>query len=154
MSNMLPIPPVPVNEPVLGYAPGSPERAELKAPADLAGAAVKPGGTEFVAACADGTVRMWQIGQQVRAAAIGAHQGGVAPGQQAGGGGKVGQEGFEGRDDVVQVLVNVGVVEFHRGHAEHLLFADELGDATLRDAALVVAIRRLSEVILQRDIWM
>jgi len=31
MSNMLPIPPVPVNEPVLGYAPGSPERAELKA---------------------------------------------------------------------------------------------------------------------------
>jgi 1-pyrroline-5-carboxylate dehydrogenase len=28
---MLPIPPVPVNEPVLAYAPGSPERAELKA---------------------------------------------------------------------------------------------------------------------------
>ncbi len=31
MSNMLPIPPVPENEPILGYQPGSPERAELKA---------------------------------------------------------------------------------------------------------------------------
>jgi 1-pyrroline-5-carboxylate dehydrogenase len=31
MSNMMPIPPVPMNEPVLGYLPGSPERAELKA---------------------------------------------------------------------------------------------------------------------------
>ena len=31
MSNMLPMPPVPFNEPVLGFQPGSPERAELKA---------------------------------------------------------------------------------------------------------------------------
>jgi len=31
MSNMMPIPPVPMNEPVLGYLPGSPERTELKA---------------------------------------------------------------------------------------------------------------------------
>ncbi len=31
MSNMLPIPPMPANEPVLGYLPGSPERAALKA---------------------------------------------------------------------------------------------------------------------------
>ncbi len=31
MSNMMPVPPVPMNEPVLGYLPGSPERAELKA---------------------------------------------------------------------------------------------------------------------------
>ncbi|MBU0743675.1 L-glutamate gamma-semialdehyde dehydrogenase [bacterium] len=31
MSNMLPIPPLPYNEPVLGFLPGSPERAELKA---------------------------------------------------------------------------------------------------------------------------
>ena len=31
MVNKIPTPPTPVNEPVLGYLPGSPERAELKA---------------------------------------------------------------------------------------------------------------------------
>jgi 1-pyrroline-5-carboxylate dehydrogenase len=42
MSQMLPIPPLPMNEPILGYLPGSPEKAALKAKLkELAGARIE-----------------------------------------------------------------------------------------------------------------
>ncbi len=42
MSQMLPIPPLPMNEPILGYLPGSPEKAALKAKLkELAGTRVE-----------------------------------------------------------------------------------------------------------------